>query len=164
MRIKLRLKGNQDADLLALKACNEFNFEGVLKRSIASFVRGEEFKAQTPICFPSDVPELTYVNTTISDKLSEEFLLSIKDGLRSTAIKSILRNCLSRPFVEGFAGSMTVKKSSPTPPKAQKIKEPAVKKEDKKEIGQTEEIPISQNAQTENIENDVDFTSLVENF
>ena len=140
MRIKIRLKGVQDIDLLALKVNPSFYFERALKVALVNHVRKEPIEIGSPLPSSIPIPKVSDVYITLNDEKESDVIAwykGIKDGCKSTAIKAIFRCSLSRAYVDVLSDVKLEEKALPvkkqqdteTPVKKEEVKPAAPKKE-----------------------------------
>ena len=168
MRIKLRLKSPQDADLVALKDSPQIDLESILKLSLISHVRREPFHIETPLNAPQNISTVKFVGFSLDDDEERdiiEWYQGIPEGLKSTALKSIIRSALSRAFVDSFS-SVEIPYSASTKKEISKVRDKKpVAKEKEKLKEEKNDPPKIEKPKKENIEKDeFSLDDLVENY
>ncbi len=126
MRIRIRLKGMADADLIALRLNPSFHFERAVIMAVRAYVRGESLTIPSPLPFPCEIDlkkehiiSISFNDSTEADLI--DWYESFPEGFRTLAIKAILRCALSAPYISAFAGA-----SAPAP-----AAKPALAKQEK---------------------------------
>lgn len=106
MRIRLRLYSG-DLDLIALKYNRNFNLSSAIKRALLEYVTLKECsRIQVP---PDTLEPITLSVEQLDISLNDEryadvitWLRSIHKGMRSYAVKSILRSAIANPCLDLF--------------------------------------------------------------
>lgn len=106
MRIKLRLYP-RDLDLLTLKQTHTFNFSAVIKRALSEYVEdGECTRIYVPhvpnqeIVLKNDSVDITFSEDMYHEVIA--WLLSIRPGMRNTAVKTVVRSAIANPVLSAY--------------------------------------------------------------
>lgn len=106
MRIKLRLYP-RDLDLLTLKQTHTFNFSSVIKQSLYEYVvDGECERIYVPhipnqeIVLKNDQVDITFSEDMYHEVI--EWLLSIRPGMRNSAVKAVIRSAIANPVLSAY--------------------------------------------------------------
>lgn len=114
MRIKLRLGGVKDADLIALHVSRDFDLPQNIRKALRYYVGRQSDKIILPHdVIPSFSTEPIAVNIPLNDVYDADiiqFLKELRIGYRSSAIKAIFRHAVERPYIEAFSDCSTIVK------------------------------------------------------
>lgn len=106
MRIKLRLY-LRDLDLIILKQHKHFNLNTSIRQALCDYVRnGSCDRVFVPdigdqqFVLKNEQTDITFNNEQHQDVI--EWILSIRPGMRSSAIKTVIRSAIANPVISPF--------------------------------------------------------------
>ena len=114
MRLKLRLYA-RDLDLIALKHIEGFKFTNALRAALVSYVETGECERIYPPPRNTeekiDLRAAEQINISLNEEKHAaviEWLLSLRPGMRSTAIKTVFRSAIACPELSYFRSDSSI--------------------------------------------------------
>jgi len=105
MKVRLRLYNTRDLDLIALKHIETFRFGEAVKEALVEYVQhGECSKIKIPNIHPIVTQlkneQVDILFNEVKHKAVIDWLLSIRQGLRSSAVKTVFRSSIANPNLD----------------------------------------------------------------
>lgn len=101
MRIRVCLSPKTDPDLIALYNSPDFDFKWWCIKSLDAYAKGKAFRMPLPEIMGDVSPEPVKISITVRDT-TVEWLSMVRDGMKYSAIKAVLRCSLETPYMEAF--------------------------------------------------------------